>query len=496
MLLSVFSVSLLSDNLLLLASLLVFFALLVSKVGYRFGVPSLLLFLLVGMVAGPDGVGLHFENYEIAEFIGHFAMTVILLTSGLETDMKETRPVIGQGVLLSTLGVLLTAFLTGGFIYFFAARMLGGLWATAAGCLTVAVVMSSTDSASVFSILRSRQMHLKHNLGPMLELESGSNDSMAYIMTIFMVNLLKFSQENGDATPFALTGILLLLLQIVVGFMVGVGIGFASKWLLSHVSLSASPLYAIMILSIGIFTNAVASLLHGNGLLALYVTAIIIGNYTKIPYKKDIHKFMDGITWLVQLLMFLMLGLLIRPTELPSVVVPALMIALFMIFVARPLSVFLCLLPYHRLPLRAKAMVSWVGLKGAGPILFAMCPLLAGLPGSMEIFNIVFVVTLLSQLLQGMSLPAMARLLKLDDVEMGKAETYGIEIPEEIGMMTDHVVTEEDLQLGETLRELRLPHGIRVIMVRRGDAFLSPHGSMRLKVGDHLVILLCKNTDD
>lgn len=496
MLLSIFSVSLLSDNLLLLASLLVFSALLLSKVGYRFGVPTLLLFLLVGMVAGRDGVGLHFENYEIAEFIGHFAMTVILLTSGLETDMKDTRPVVGQGVLLSTLGVLLTAFLTGGFIYFFAARMLGGVWATMAGCLTMAVVMSSTDSASVFSILRSRQMHLKHNLGPMLELESGSNDSIACIATIFMVNLMSFTHEGGQQTSFALTGVLLLLLQIVVGLAVGIGIGYASKWLLSRVSLGGSPLYAIMILSIGIFTNAVASLLHGNGLLALYVAAIIIGNQAKVPFKKDVLKFMDGITWLVQLLMFLLLGLLVHPSEFPSIIVPALMIGLFMIFVARPLSVFICLLPFHRLPVRAKAMISWVGLKGAGPILFSLCPLLAGLPGSVEIFNIVFVVTLLSQLLQGMSLPAVARLLKLDDVDLEKAQTYGIEVPEEIGMLTDHVVTEEDLQLGRTLRELNLPHGIRVIMVRRGDEFLSPHGSMRLKTGDHLVFLLCEKTDE
>lgn len=496
MFLSVFSVSLLSDNLLLLASLLVFAALLVSKVGYRFGVPTLLLFVVVGMLAGPDGMGLHFENYEIAEFIGHFAMTVILLTGGLETDMKESRPVIGQGVLLSTLGVVLTAFLTGGFIFFFTARMLGGLWASMAGCLTVAVVMSSTDSASVFSVLRSRRMHLKHNLGPMLEIESGSNDSIAYIITIFMVNLLSFIQEGGDSTAFTMTGILLLLLQIVVGLVVGVGMGYASKWLLSRIKFDGSPFYAVMILSIGIFTNAVAFYLHGNGLLALYVTAIIIGNQAKFPHKKEILKFMDGITWLVQLLMFLLLGLLVHPSEFPSIIVPALMIGLFMIFVARPLGVFLSLLPYRRLPVRAKAMISWVGLKGAGPVLFAMCPLLAGLPGSVEIFNIVFVVTLLSQLLQGMSLPAVARLLKLDDVDLEKAQTYGIEVPEEIGMLTDHVVTEEDLQLGRTLRELNLPHGIRVIMVRRGDEFLSPHGSMRLKTGDHLVFLLCEKTDE
>lgn len=496
MLLSVLSFSLLSDNLLLLVSVLVFAALLVSKIGYRFGVPTLLLFVAVGMLAGPDGMGIHFENYEIAEFIGHFAMTVILLTGGLETDMKESRPVMGKGALLSTLGVLLTAFLTGGFIYHFTARMLGGLWASMAGCLTVAVVMSSTDSASVFSVLRSRRMHLKYNLGPMLEIESGSNDSIAYIMTIFMVNLLKFVQEGKDSTAFALTGVLLLLLQIVVGLVIGVGMGYAAKWLLSHIRLEGSPLYAVMILSIGIFTNGAASFLHGNGLLALYVMAIIIGNQAKIPHKKEILKFMDGITWLVQLLMFLMLGLLVRPSQFPSIIVPALMIGVFMIFVARPLSVFLSLFPYRRLPVRAKAMVSWVGIKGAGPILFAMCPLVAGLPGSVEIFNIVFVVTLLSQLLQGMTLPAVARLLKVDDVELGKAQTYGIEVPEEIGMLTDHVVTEEDLELGRTLRELSLPHGIRVIMVRRGDEFLSPHGSMRLKVGDHLVILLCEKTDE
>ena len=490
--LSVFSVNLLSENLLLLASILVFMAILVTKVGSKLGAPSLLLFLLLGMVAGADGLGLHFEDYELAESIGHFAMTIILFAAGFETSLEETKPVFKKGVMLSTLGVALMILLTGLFIWWIGGKVHGY---RLMACFLLAAVMSSTDSASVFSVLREKKLRLKENLGPLLELESGSNDPVAYMLTISLVGF--FLEGGGEAHgswAFVLSGGLLLLLQIVVGLAVGFAMGYATKWVLQRIHFSGA-LTSILILSIGFFTNGIASVLHGNGLLACYLTAIIIGNKVKLPEKKVVANFFDGFTWLMQLVMFLMLGLLARPSHMLPVLLPSLLIGLFMMLVARPASVFISLLPFRHVSFRAKALISWVGLKGAGPILFALCPIVAGLQNASQMFNIVFLITLFSLLFQGGTLGKVAGLLKMTDTEPKKAETFGMDVPEEMGQMLDHVVTEEDLVRGATLRAIHLPHGIRVMMVRRNGKFLVPHGSMELFPGDHLIIIMGESDD-
>ncbi len=488
------AVNLLSEHLLLLCSVLIFAAVLVTKVGSRYGVPSLLLFLLLGMVAGKDVLGVQFDDFELAENIGHFAMTIILFTAGLETPLHEARPVLRQGTLLSTVGVLLTVLFSGVFIWLVADSAIP-VSVSLAGCFLLAAVMGSTDSASVFSVLRSKKLHLRENLGPMLELESGSNDPMAYILTIVLTQVIASSRGAVSVGSQVMTGFGLVFLQVLVGVAVGFGIGFAGRWILGRLQLASSPLYAILILSLGFFANGIAGLLMGNGLLALYVTAIIIGNRTDLPHRKEILHFFDGMTWLMQLVMFLMLGLLASPSKMLPMILPALVIGLFMIFVARPASVFLSLLPFRGLSFRAKVFTSWVGLKGAGPILFALCPVVAGLEGADDMFNIVFLITLISLLLQGMTLSPVARMLRLSYEEDPKVETFGMEIPEEMGMLRDHTVTEEDLQGGATLRDLGLPHGIRVMMVRRGDSYLVPHGSMPLEVGDRLVIIMGDSDD-
>lgn len=485
-------VNLLSEHMLLLCSVLIFAAVLVTKVGSRYGVPSLLLFLLLGMVAGKDGLGVRFDDFELAEGIGHLAMTIILFTAGLETPIHETRPVLRQGTLLSTLGVLLTVLFSGLFIWlvFGTARN-----TPLAACFLLAAVMGSTDSASVFSVLRSKKLHLRENLGPMLELESGSNDPMAYILTIVLTQVMTGSQSAMSAGSQVMDCFGLVFLQVFVGAAVGFGVGAAGRWLIGRLQLAGSPLYAILILSLGFFANGVAGLLMGNGLLALFITAIIIGNHSDLPHRKEILHFFDGMTWLMQLVMFLMLGLLASPSKMLPMILPALVIGLFMMLAARPASVFLCLLPFRDLSRRAKAFTSWVGLKGAGPILFALCPVTAGLEGGNDMFNIVFLITLFSLLLQGMTLSPVARLLRLSYEEDPQVETFGMEIPEEMGMLRDHTVTEEDLQKGPTLRDLGLPHGIRVMMVRRGDSYLVPHGSMPLEIGDRLVIIMGDSDD-
>ena len=494
--LSIFSINLLSEDLLLLVSMLIIFAILIMKVGMRFGVPSLLLFLILGMVAGKDGLGLRLENRELAESIGHFAMTIILFTGGLETSFRETKPIMRQGILLSTLGVFISVLLTAMFIFLTSRGVVHGIGSSFLTCVMLAAVMGSTDSASVFSILRGKKMHLRERLGPMLELESGSNDPMAYLLTIISVSLILSPHPVSGALGTIWTGTWILVTQIVVGLIMGLIVGYGGKLLIENISLPNNSLYSILILSLAFFANSITSLLHGNGLLALYVAAILIGNKAEIPQRKDVLKFFDGMTWLMQLLMFLMLGLLARPSQMLKVAGPAIMIGFFMMLVARPAAVFLCLKPFKNLSFKAKAFVSWVGLKGAGPILFALYPVMAGVEGSSDIFNIVFLITLLSLLIQGTTLSPASKWLDLSYGEDPVVETFGIDIPEEMGLLRDHTVTGDDLAGGSTLRDLSLPHGIRVIMVKRDGHFLVPHGSMELKTGDHLVIIMGESDDD
>ena len=496
--LSIFNIDISSGNLILLVSILMIVAILMAKVGTRFGVPTMLLFLIIGMIAGEDGIGVNIDDLKVAEFLGHLAMTIILLSGGLETSLEETRPIIRKGISMSTLGVFLTIMITGTFIWFALGERIGGAGKTLMGCLLLATVLSSTDSASVFSILNSKRLTLRENLGPLLELESGSNDPMAYVLTILFVQIMESLEGISSASGtwhVILYGVWILIKQIIIGFGVGWALGQAARWLLTKVNLHSSPLYAIMILSIALFSNGTASYLGGNGLLALYITAIIIGNTQNLPFRREIQLFSEGITWLAQLMMFLLLGLLAKPSQMGHIIWPALLIGSFLMFIARPAGIMLSLLPFKGLSFRAKILSSWVGIKGAGPILFALYTVLEGVDGSNEIFNIVFTITLMSLLLQGMSLSPMAHLLNLSIDDDPEVETFGMEIPDEMGMLRDHIVTDQDLAGGNTLRDLHLPHGIRVVMVRRNQKFLVPHGSMKLMTGDKLIIIMGDSDD-
>ena len=484
MILSLFPVNLFSDNLLLLLSIVIITALFVGQAGYKDGVPSLLLFLAVGMTFGQDGVGIHFDNFDIAQFVGNMALTVILLSGGMETDYRGIKPVMRQGIILSTLGVILTVAFTGGFIWFLSTRMPQALPFGVLGCFLLAAAMSSTDSASVFNILRGSRLKLKDNIGSVLELESGSNDPVAYVLTITLVQII--TAGNAPKTPIVM---LTLLFQIIIGAGVGIGMGYLGRWTIKKVKLSGSSLYAIMVLCFGFLTNAVAADLKGNGLLALYIAAIILGNDRKLPFKKDILKFLDGITWLAQILMFLLLGLLVNPSELPKVAVPAILIAVFMSFVARPMSVFMLMAPFKGMNWRGKSFVSWVGLKGAAPILFSIYPVVAGVPHAKDLFNIVFVITLLSLLFHGTSIPFAAKLLKVGKKAEPEIDTMGIEMPDEMGTLTNHIVTKKDLRNGNQLKDLQMPLGRRVIMIKRGEDYILPEGSATLMEGDQMLIL-------
>ena len=488
-----------TGNILLLLSLLVLAAILISRLGAKYGVPGMLLFLVIGMLAGRDGLGIEIQNHELAEFLGHLGVTIILLSSGLETSFAHIRPVMKKGLTLSTLGVVVTVLAMGFFIYFVLGDRVGAAGTTLLGCFLIACILSSTDSPSVFSVLRSKRLHLREELDPLLELESGSNDPTAYALTLLLVQVItssdRFGPEGGSWLASAGFVLLALVWQVASGFGIGVAVGHASRWLMRRIRLASGPLYSILILTLALLANGLASLVGGNGLIALYVAAIVIGNMPDLPFKKDVLKFFEGVTWLAQLLMFLLLGLLAQPSQMPAVIGPALLIGLFLILVGRPLGVFLSLMPFKRLSFRAKLFVSWAGLKGAGPILFAMCAYLAGVDGGSDLYNIVFCITLLSLLVQGTTLVPAARVLDLCIEEDPEVETFGMEIPDEMGMLRDHTVEEQDLARGRTLRDLHLPHGIRVVMVRREDKFIVPHGSLELRPGDRLVILMGDTED-
>lgn len=472
-----------SENILLLSAVLIFVSILISKTGFRFGVPTLLLFLLVGMGFGSDGLGLQFDSPRIAQFIGMIALSVILFTGGMDTKFSDIKPVLTPGLVLSTVALLLTTLLTGAFIYGLT-RIAGmNIEFSLMVSFLLAATMSSTDSASVFSILRSQKMQLKHNLKPLLELESGSNDPMAYLLTIMLIQVI---QSPGDVSGWGIA--LDFVLQFGYAIIISVVVGKLTVWLINRIELSNTALYSVMLLSVVFIVFAITDMVGGNGYLAVYITGLVVGN-SKVMLKKEMSSFMDSLTWLFQTVMFLMLGLMVNPHEMIYVAPAGLLIGLFMMFIARPLSVFTCLAPFKDLPLKAQTYISWVGLRGAVPIIFATYPVVANIPGSKDIFNIVFFITLLSLVLQGMSIGWFAKKLHLDLPPEPEAE-FDVHIPDELSKSLHEVVlTEEMLQHGNCLAKMHIPKGHLAMMIKRGSEYHVPDGQMPLYKGDVLLFI-------
>ncbi len=473
-----------AENILLIGSILIFCSILISKTGYRFGIPTLLLFLLVGMFFGSDGLGIQFHSASDAQFVGMMALSIILFTGGMDTKLHEVRPVMAQGILLSTVGVLLTTLLTGAFIFYISEWNQTNIQLTFMVSLLLAATMSSTDSASVFNLLRSQQMNLKENLRPMLELESGSNDPMAYMLTIVLIEVI--SSGSGLNVWHITQG---LFTQFVFGGIIGYAFGRFTIRLINKINLSNSSLYPILLLSLIFITFTLTDFVKGNGYLAVYILGVVVGN-AKLAFRKDINTFMDGLTWLFQIIMFLTLGLLVNPHELLDVAAVALLIGLFMIVAARPISIFACLLPFRHISNKARLFVSWVGLRGAVPIIFATYPVIAQIPGSNQLFNIVFFITLLSLVIQGMSIAKVAKWLKLDLPQKKEGNEFGIELPDEIDSELHEItLTPEILKAGNRLADMHLPQGTLVILIKRGYEFLIPNGQAELHTGDKLLII-------
>lgn len=495
-----------AGNFLLLAAVILIFSILISKLGYKIGVPTLLIFLIVGMIFGEDGVGIHFSNHEITQFIGMIALTIILFTGGMDTKYESIKPVIAPGIVLATVGVLLTTLFVGFFIYGVGLLFEKAITVPLALALLLAATMSSTDSASVFSILRSQKLKLHNNLQPLLELESGSNDPMAYMLTIVMIQVV---QNDSGAHISVFFIILTFLLQFVVGLAIGYVFGRCYVWIHNKLQLENKALYQILIIGFVFLTFSITDMLGGNGYLAVYLAGIVVGNAgdanssvkffgkrrsvfgeNRLVERRSIDKLLDGLVWLVQIVMFLMLGLLVTPHNMLKIAIPAVIIGVFMIFVGRPLAVWLSLIPFRKIKGKDKLFASWVGLRGAAPIIFATYPFVNGIDGGDIIFNIVFFITLLSLVFQGTTIPFMARKLNLGEKDTSGPENFGVEIPEEINTAMEQRTVENDA----LLKDYELPKGTLVMLVKRDNKYIVPNGKLMLQKGDKL-LLISENED-
>jgi cell volume regulation protein A len=490
------------EFILLILSLLFFISIFADKIGYKYGVPALLLFLVVGVIFGSNTIAsvLGTNSLEIdtntAQALSTVAMCIILFTGGLETKLNDIRSVLLPGITLATLGVLLTCAITGVIIYYIFSWLNAVVTVSIWLALLMAATMSSTDSASVFSVLRTNGIGLKHNLRPLLELESGANDPMAYVLTTTLIGVvLSANTFVGLTRPVdSLPIIQTIVVQLVMGTVLGLAFGEGLVQLMRRVKLGNESLYPVMILTACIFIFSITYYLEGNTYLAVYVGGLIIGN-NKFTRKRQTKSFFNGLTWLSQLAMFLMLGLMVEPAELfrYRVWIPCLIISIVMIFISRPLAVWLCMLPFRRqFGQRDRIMLSWVGLKGAVPIIFAIMCKANGIPYADLIFNVVFLCTIVSLLIQGTTLTKMAKKLALDTPgrESRSLEHFDLDLPDEIQSSAREVeVTNQLIAKGNTPREIDLPPHTLIVMVRRGEDFFVPTGSSELQAGDQLLVI-------
>jgi potassium/hydrogen antiporter len=465
------------ENILLVGSVLLLISIVAGKTSYRYGVPVLLLFLAIGMLAGSEGVlGIQFDDSKLAQFIGIVSLNFILFSGGLDTNWKEVKPILWQGVSLSTFGVLLTSASVGLFVWLITDF-------TIYESLLLGSIVSSTDAAAVFSILRSRNLALKSNLRPTLEFESGSNDPMAYVLTIAFLGLV-VNQDQSFLSIFPL-----FIKQMAIGGIAGFLFGIFSKFIINKIQLDFEGLYPVLVIALMFITFSSTDFLGGNGFLAIYICAVYIGNQELI-HKKSILKVFDGLAWLMQIVLFLTLGLLVFPSEIFPVMGLGLLISVFLILVARPLSVLISLFPF-KMKNRSRLYISWVGLRGAVPIVFATYPLLAGIEKADMIFNIVFFISVTSVLIQGTSIIKMAKWMHVALPENVKKrsvlDTFLYDHPKTA--MQEIEISENCPAVGKRIFELAFPKSAIIVIIKRGDKYVTPNGSTIIEANDILVVL-------
>ncbi len=458
--------------LLLITALLIISCILFDKLSRRIGVPTLLIFIVLGMLFGSDGLfKIPFDNYPLAEQICSIALLFIMFYGGFGTNWKAAHPVAGKAIVMSTLGVVATALLTGGFC----CLVLKMDWLEG---LLIGSVISSTDAASVFSILRSKKLNLKGGLASLLEIESGSNDPVAYMMVIIVLSLM--SEKSGTSIPY------LLFSQITYGLAFGLLIGFIAVKILKKVNFGNNGLNTIFVFSVALLAYALPAALGGNGYLSVYLAGIILGN-SKIADKIALVHFFDGITNLMQIFLFFLLGLLSFPSRMPQILLTSLAIALFLTLIARPAAVGLLLTPL-RVPLRQQLLVSFAGLRGAAAIVFAIFVTVSRGETQYDIFHIVFCVALLSVALQGTLLPWISKKLNLIDTEESVLKTFNDYQDDSSTALIQLKVGEKHPWIGKNLTEINLIAHALVVIIKRGEDTLIPQGNTEIQKGDVLIL--------
>jgi cell volume regulation protein A len=465
------------DYLLLGAALLLLLSVISCKASTQLGVPTLVLFLMIGMLAGSDGPGgIYFNDPWLAQSLGTVALIFILFSGGLDTKWKEAKPVLWKGVILSTLGVIFTATIVGFAAYY-------SLGFSVHEAMLLAAIISSTDAAAVFSILRSKKISLKGNLRPLLELESGSNDPMAIFLTTSLISLIL----TPATSPIAM--IPMFAQQMALGGVFGIISGKGMAHLINRIRLDYHGLYPILTISTVMIIYAVASILGGNGFLAVYLAGMSLANYSFI-HKRSLMHYHDSLAWLMQIAMFLTLGLLVFPSQLIPVADVGLFICFVLMFMARPISVLLCLLPFRDMSLEERVMISWVGLRGSVPIILATYPLIFGIDKANMIFNVVFFVVLTSVLVQGSTIAFVARRLGMQVPAKSPSQALPETAQEKDAWdsLVKIEVSPESAAVGNQIADLNIPEDTWIAVLRRDGHAVRPSGSTVLQAEDSLIV--------
>ena len=460
---------------LLITAFLMLLSVFASKLSSKYGIPSLFIFLGLGMLAGSDGIlGIYFDNVELAQNIGTLALIFILFGGGLDTAWKSIKPVLKDGLILATFGVLFTAFFAAICVYYV-------LNFTFIESLLVGAIISSTDAAAVFAILRAKGISLKKKLTPLLELESGSNDPMAIFLTVAILQILMLPESSSVSE-----WIFKFFLQFLIGGILGYIFGILLPSILNRIHLSFYGLYPVFTIGWILFLFSSVSLLDGNGFLAVYLAGIV-ANTKEFVHKKNLIGFHEGLSWIMQITVFLALGLLVFPSELPDVMISGLIIAFWLMFIARPAGVFLST-SFSSFSIREKAFISWVGLRGAVPIILATYPYLQGFEKSNLIFNIVFFIVLFSILIQGTTLPLMAKWLKVESKSKDFKPENVLASPLFYHTLKQFYIEENSKVIGLSIVELNLPADFLILLIKRQNDYIKPTGSTILEENDMLLI--------
>nr|ELR5041976.1 potassium/proton antiporter [Providencia stuartii]ELR5082342.1 potassium/proton antiporter [Providencia stuartii] len=466
------------EQLILLTSILILLGIFSSKLSARLGLPMLVMFLFIGMLAGEDGIGqIAFNNVNVSYAVGSLALALILFDGGLQTSVKSIRLVWKPAFTLATFGVLVTAGITGlAAAYILGIPLLEGL--------LLGAIVGSTDAAAVFSLLRNAGIYLNERLQSTLEIESATNDPMAIFLTVGLLQLLMNQQASGSEL------LLLFISQMGIGTLVGLSVGWLSIKIINKIKLLATGLYPVLVAACGLLSFGIASNLQGSGFLSIFVTCVVIGN-ARFVFQRNTFLFHDGLAWLSQIIMFVMLGLLVNPSSLLEVWFEGLVIALVLTFIARPIAVVpvLKLFGFNREEI---TLVSWVGLRGSVPIILAIFPFIYGLPGANLIFDVVFFVVLISATLQGSTLPYVARKLNLmQPPPLLPAATLDITAVDQIDAdLVEYTLGEDCSAVDRRLSQLALPDQTVIAMITRGKSVLPPRGSTKLLANDHLFVVL------